>query len=71
MAYSLEIAEELNKVFNKLAKKDKVTFKAIHKKVNEILENPYHYKPLRAPMQNHENSLNFQDAKKALAFLCI
>ena len=52
MAYSLEIAEELNKVFDKLAKRDKVTFDAINKKVNEILENPYHYKPLRAPMQN-------------------
>ena len=51
MTYSLEIAEELNKVFDKLAKKDKVTFEAINKKVNEILENPYHYKPLRAPMQ--------------------
>ena len=52
MAYSLEVAEELNKVFDKLAKRDKVTFDAINKKVNEILENPYHYKPLRAPMQN-------------------
>ena len=52
MAYSLEIAEELNKVFAKLAKRDKVTFEAINKKVNEILKNPSHYKPLRAPMQN-------------------
>lgn len=52
MDYSLEVAEELNKVFSKLAKKDKVTFEAMNKKVNEILANPYHYKPLRAPMQN-------------------
>ena len=52
MAYSIEVAEELNKVFTKLAKKDKVTLEAINKKVNEILENPHHYKPLRAPMQN-------------------
>ena len=52
MAYSLEVAENLNKVFGKLAKKDKVTFEAINKKVKEILENPYHYKPLRAPLQN-------------------
>jgi len=52
MVYSLEVGEELNKVFDKLAKRDKVTFGAINKKVNEILENPYHYKPLRAPMQN-------------------
>ena len=52
MAYSLEIAEELHKIFTKLAKKDKVTLEAINKKVSEILENPYHYKPLKAPMQN-------------------
>lgn len=52
MAYSLEIAEELHKIFTKLAKKDKVAFEAIGKKVNEILQNPYHYKPLKAPMQN-------------------
>ena len=52
MAYSLEVAEELNKLFAKLAKKDKITFEAINKKVNEILENPYHYKPLKAPLQN-------------------
>ena len=52
MVYSLEVAENLNKIFEKLAKKDKATFEAVHKKVNEILENPHHYKPLRAPMQN-------------------
>ena len=52
MAYILEVAEKLNKLFEKLAKKDKATFEAINKKVNEIVENPYHYKPLRAPMQH-------------------
>lgn len=52
MAYSLEVAESLNKVFEKLAKKDKATFQAINKKATEILENPHHYKPLRAPLQN-------------------
>ena len=52
MAYSLEVAENLNRIFEKLAKKDRITFEAINKKVNEILINPKHYKPLRAPMQN-------------------
>ena len=52
MAYSLEVAESLNKIFKKTAKKDKATFEAISKKINEILENPHHYKPLHAPMQN-------------------
>ena len=52
MAYSLEVAENLNRIFEKIAKKDKTTFEAVNKKVNQILENPHHYKPLRAPMQN-------------------
>ena len=52
MTYSLEIAENLNKIFGKIAKKDRTTFQAINNKINEILENPNHYKPLRAPMQN-------------------
>lgn len=52
MTYTLEVGEELDKVFQKLAKKDKRTFEALSKKINEIVENPYHYKPLKAPMQN-------------------
>ena len=45
-------AEELNKTFAKLAKRDKVLFEALTKKVQEIREHPRHYKPLRAPLQN-------------------
>ena len=52
MEYSLEIAEDLDKTFSKLAKKDKIVFESINKKIPEILKNPYHFKPLRAPMQN-------------------
>ncbi|HLD97315.1 MAG TPA: type II toxin-antitoxin system RelE/ParE family toxin [Candidatus Nanoarchaeia archaeon] len=52
MAYSVEVAEILNKTFGKLAKKDKATFQAVNKKVAEIVDNPHHYKPLRAPLQN-------------------
>ncbi len=50
--YQLETAEDLDKTFKKLAKLDKKVFVSINKKVNEILENPYHFKPLRAPLQN-------------------
>lgn len=52
MAYCLNVAEELNKQFTKLAKRDKVLFQALMKKVQEICENPHRYKPLRAPLQN-------------------
>ncbi|MBI4980077.1 type II toxin-antitoxin system mRNA interferase toxin, RelE/StbE family [Candidatus Woesearchaeota archaeon] len=37
-------------MFQKLSKKDKAQLEIIHKKVNEILENPHHYKPLRGDM---------------------
>ena len=50
MSYSLDIQEHLDKIFQKLSKKDKKQLKIIHKKVTEILENPYHYKPLRGDM---------------------
>ena len=50
MEYQLQISEELDKVFSKLAKKNKKQLKIIHKKIDQILENPYHFKPLRGDM---------------------
>lgn len=49
--YSLILSEVIKKKTEKLSKKDKTVATALNKKVQEILENPYHYKPLRAPMQ--------------------
>lgn len=51
--YHLEIRESVDKIFSKLAKKDKVSFEYINKKVEEIRESPYHFKPLRNPLQNY------------------
>ncbi len=50
--YNLEIRESVDEIFRKLAKKDKVSFEYINKKILEIRENPYHFKPLRKPLQN-------------------
>jgi len=50
--YNLEIRETADKVFRKLVKKDKVSFEYINKKIKEILENPYRFKPLKSPLQN-------------------
>lgn len=50
--YDLEIRESVDKIFRKLSKKDKVSFDYITMKIQEIRENPYHFKPLKAPMQN-------------------
>ena len=51
MKYALDISDELDKIFSKLAKKDKRQLIIIHKKVEEIKENPYHFKPLRGDMK--------------------
>jgi len=51
--YNLEIREEVDKVFQKLAKKDRVSLKYINKKILEIKENPYNFKPLKNPLQNY------------------
>jgi len=50
--YNLEIRKHLDKVFSKLSKKDKLQFEAINKKIQQIRESPYHFKPLKKPMQN-------------------
>ena len=51
--YNLEVRGSVDRTFSKLAKKDKVSFEYINKKIKEILESPYHFKPLRTPMQNY------------------
>ncbi len=50
--YNFEIRESVDIIFRKLSKKDKVSFEYIKKKIHEIRENPYHFKPLRNPLQN-------------------
>ena len=45
--YSLKIEDEPDKVFFKLSKKNPSELEHISKKIDQILENPYHFKPLR------------------------
>jgi YafQ family addiction module toxin component len=52
MMYRLAVKETLDKKFKKLQKKDKEMLRLIERKVEEILENPYRFKPLRKPLQN-------------------
>ncbi len=51
--YSLLVMPKLAKELEKLARKDKAAADAFNKKVNEVLQNPYHYKPLMAPLQGY------------------
>jgi len=50
MSYKLEVSEKLDRIFQKLSKKDKKSLEIINKKVKSILENPYQFKPLRKDM---------------------
>jgi YafQ family addiction module toxin component len=50
--YKLAIQEKLDKKFKKLQKKDKEMLRLIERKVQDILEDPYRFKPLRKPLQN-------------------
>jgi mRNA interferase RelE/StbE/toxin YoeB len=50
--YRLEIPAHLDKLFSKMSKKDPEKLRLIHKKIKKILDNPTHFKPLRAPLQN-------------------
>ncbi|MEK6938223.1 MAG: addiction module toxin RelE [Nanoarchaeota archaeon] len=49
--YELEIKEEVDKIFQKLAKKNLKQLEIINKKIQEIRERPEGYKFLRNPLQ--------------------
>ncbi len=51
MAYSAEYSEHILKLFDKMAKKNKVQLIAINSKISEILEKPRHFKPLKGDMK--------------------
>lgn len=50
--YSLEAKEHLHKLFKKMSKKNKRRLRIIGKKVEQILKNPYHFKPLKGVMRS-------------------
>ncbi len=61
MTYALEVSERLDRVFVKLAKKDKLQFEILNRKIKEILENPQIGEPLRGNMagQRSVHARNF------------
>jgi len=50
--YALELRESIESEFRKLSKKNNQQLLFINKKIQQILQDPYRFKPLRAPMQN-------------------
>ena len=52
MMYTIKIKPSLDEKFSKLSKKDKKQMEIIYRKIGEIVQNPQHYKNLRAPLQH-------------------
>lgn len=50
--YRKLIEKKLERKLDRLWKRDPELFRAVDAKMDEILLNPSHYKPLRWPMQN-------------------
>ena len=50
--YALNVKEGVDRTFARMGKKDRKRLEAVAKKVEEILEDPHRFKPLRAPLQN-------------------
>ena len=51
MAWTLEVPPEFERDYRKLCSKNAAFRQAVDKKVEQILGEPFHYKPLRAPLQ--------------------
>ena len=50
--YNLVIQPTADKAFKKLMKKDKEQLQWINKKIEQILEDPYRFKPMRFPLDS-------------------
>ena len=48
--YELDIKPAVDRIFSKLQKKNPKQLDIIFKKIEKILVNPYHFKPLRGDM---------------------
>ena len=49
--FNLEIDDAVDKEFRKLSKKDKKQLEAIYKKIKQVQDDPFQFKPLRRPLE--------------------
>ena len=49
--YSIKLKAHVDKILSKLAKKDPKQMKIIQSKIEEIVKDPHHFKPLKKPLQ--------------------
>ena len=50
--YFFEIRDHIDKIFMKIGKKNPKQLESIYKKIEEVIQNPQHYKNLRSPLQH-------------------
>ncbi len=48
--YALEAREHVDRIFKKLARRNRNQMEVIAKKIEEILEDPHRFKPMRFPL---------------------
>lgn len=51
MEYGLELSPLVDTTFGKMEKKEKWLLRIIDKKIKQIRQNPYHFKPLKGSMR--------------------
>ncbi len=52
-SYLLERKETINRIFSKLSKRNPKQLEIIYKKLEQVLEDPYRFKPLRSDMKEY------------------
>ncbi len=76
--YNIEIKPSCQKDIDKLCKKNPVLREALKKKMNEIIENPLHYKPLKYDLAGERRvhimksfvlKFEIQEAIKTITFI--
>ena len=48
--YELEVRQHVDRIFKKLSKRDRKQMEAISRKIDEILQDPRAFKPMRFPL---------------------
>ena len=78
MSYEIEIKQDCKKCIKKSCKKNHELEKAIRNKIEEIVQNPYHYKPLKYDlagewrvhiMKNYVLKYEIDEQRKTVTFI--
>ena len=54
--YKLKIKPTADRAFKKLVKKDKEQLRRVYRKIQQIQEDPHHFKPMRVPLDGYHRA---------------